>query len=142
MTDAKKKTPAADALSAFCDKHGVTGFRPRGHGAIEVRPRVPGGRVVSGRLAIAPGYYGAVAFDVETTLACEACPEGNPLIPDTKNRAVLYGHAALWAVAFTIAAERTRHARAIYAVATMMRLVVGVLNLRYAGRGGPNDREE
>lgn len=84
----------------------------------------------------APIYYGSIVYDLETTIACEACPEGNPLVPDTKDRAVLYGYSALWAAALTVATERLRnekHRRLVYAVATAVRLVVGTLNLRYLG---------
>ena len=81
--------------------------------------------------ACAPAYYGSIAFDLETTLACEACPEGNPLMPNTKSRPVLYGYSALWAAAFTVAAEHTKHKKLVYTAATVMRFVVGTLNLRY-----------
>lgn len=87
--------------------------------------------VISG---CAPAYYGAVVFDVETTIACKACPEGNPLVPDTKNRAILYPYSALWAAAFTVAAEHTKHKKLVYTLATIWRLFVGTLNLRYQGR--------
>ena len=82
----------------------------------------------------APAYYASVVYDLETTLACETCPEGNPLMPNTKSRPVLYGYSALWAAAFTVAVERLKkekHKKVVYTVATMMRLLVGTLNLRY-----------
>ena len=85
-------------------------------------------------LACAPAYYGSVVYDLETSLACKACPEGNPLIPNTKSRPVLYGFSALWAAAFTVAAEHTNHKKLIYTLSTVWRLFVGTLNLRYWGQ--------
>ena len=85
-------------------------------------------------MGCAPAYYAATAFDLETTLACKACPEGNPLMPNTKNRAVLYGYSTLWAVAFTMAVEHTKHKKLLYTAGTVLRLVVGTLNLRYLGQ--------
>ena len=85
----------------------------------------------------APAYYGSIVFDLETTIACKACPEGNPLMPNTKSRPILYGYSALWAAAFTIAAERLKHKKhkkLAYALGTFIHIFVGTLNLRYWGQ--------
>ena len=79
----------------------------------------------------APVYFGSIVYDVETTVACQTCPEGNPLVPDTKSRAVLYGYQALMATTFTWLVKKTEHQKLLYTVASAFHFVAGTLNLRY-----------
>lgn len=80
-------------------------------------------------MGCAPVYYGSVVYDIETTIACEQCPEGNPLVPHTKNRVILYAHGAVFATAFTLLAEQTKYPEFVYGAATILRLLVGTWNV-------------
>ena len=80
----------------------------------------------------APVYYGSIIYDVETTLACKGCRERNPVVfVDIANRPLLYGYSIAYAAAFTLLAERTKHEKLFYAIATTAHLVAATLNLRY-----------
>ncbi len=79
----------------------------------------------------APVYYGSIVYDIETTVACEACPEGNPLVPNTKSRPILYGYEAVFAAIYTWLVEKTEHQKLLYTVAAAIHFAAGTLNLRY-----------
>ncbi len=82
----------------------------------------------------APAYYGSIVWDVETTLACSTCSEGNPLVPETKSRVILYGYSALVATTYTLLVKKVKnpkYRKLLYATATFFHSLAGTLNLRY-----------
>ncbi len=81
--------------------------------------------------ACAPVYYGSLVWDIETTVACSACGEANPLVPNSKSRAVHYPYATLWATAITLAANRTKYPKVVFGGAAFIHFLAGTLNLRY-----------